>query len=949
MPASAVKNLLLLSIFSFVPIIWVQAFDDEPGPEIIRFQIVPEQESFECERGVWLNAIVTNISTMPVAVVWGDYPYDDLLKFELARPDGGVTPPPRQRLCPPVDALTSRDVITLLPGESRERMIVLSMMPGGNVQTFRFVYPGEYLLRTRLRVIPVESTPDSRASYRQSGEETWVQADELKLKVLGTVPDPTLHFSMRGVVEDTEGDPIPDAEIHVESQHEGFGVDGVYWHRIDRVVTDGRGRFGIEGLDRSVARYRLIITHPDHPNRFVEIPTTSNEGIVELDPLQMRDGFLLPGIVTDVDGNPIVGARVSTSFDRTYWTNLEGKFEASGFVTSIEELAEAPQFQIWKRGWVDAEEPELIEIEGRPIVRYTLMPESEQQITGIARFENGELATNCDLYVYRSPSDGYPIESTIDVTGRFAIDWPQVAGRSNHGVVVVLSPGEHHLPRRAWIAPFDEIAPGESNVEFTFPDSKSLAVTVTPTNTLPESATMTVNVRLATAGNREQWLFEEHLPSTGGSLSWDRLSPGDYKIEVTIDHANHWNWNETVTIASDADVPATCDFDLPELLFGDATIQVVTSDGVTPWRGGNLWIDSSHGWGSIPVRNGRASLRDIPAGRIQVSVHTDGYARTRLHGEIIAGETVELGILRALTIDEGSGLVVGRVLLMDGGPAIGARVQAIGGSYGRAPHLGGEPVDGDGLFEIRLDPGKQTLQVELSHIAAIDSTNGGFNQGFFSFSQRQLAMQVDVEAGEESQIEIVIPPMTSELQIGGESLGTALLYVPLDASMTFEDTKSWNSMMDAGITFTQLPEGLAQLILSRPLSEDEFTDRHQPHVHVWEHRWVDIEGKASTLEVEEVQAARVQVSLTSADGEPITNFLLRATPQYDDLPEHIRAMRTPTEVRSTGVYVEDGNGVLYLAPGRYDVSISEGGRTITRSVEIHHQETVTLEVEREAD
>ncbi len=913
----------------------------------MKFQVIPERESFVAEQGVWLTVVATNISNEPVSIVWGDYPYDDLFEFEVVRPDGAMTPPPRRRLCPPVEALTARDILTLAPGESRERAIVLAMMPGANIQTFRFVYPGTYLIRSQVRLISVRPAADGADYFESASEPTDIACENIEVAVQAPVPDPTLFCSMTGLVVDSNGEPVPSVEIDVEAQHQGFySIDGLYWQHVDRVATDREGRFSIEGLDRGVARHRLHFHHPEHPFASLEIPTRTNEGIIELDPITLADGYLMEGLVTDNNCVPIVGARVTTGVRRDLWTNREGRFRDTGFPTALEGLESPPHLQAWKRGWVESGPPSFERINGEVRLHQVLVPETQQQVSGFARFANGEVAADLDLYVYRDPSDGYPIEAATDAAGRFAVDWPAYPGQTNHGLVAVLEQGERHLPRRTWVASFDDLQPGQSDVEFVFDSSRRLEVDVIPSKELPESTTMTVNVSLKLAGNREQILFAEQLPSTGGQLAWDRLSPGSYLVNVRIDRAEHWNWTQEVAIGSDDEVAAECRVELPELLFGSATLQVVTSDSVTPWPSGDLWMDSTYGWGPVPVRAGRATIRDVPAGPIHVEVHTDGYARTHLHGEILPGETVELGTLKALTLEEGTGLVFGRVLLSGGGPAIGARVEVQGGSYGRAPHLGGDGVDGDGLFEIRLDPGRQTLGVDVDHVTALAGDNEVQSSEFAMFSQRRLNAAVDVVAGGETQIEITVPEMTGEVQITGQPIGTAMLNMPIDDSLSYQDMMPFvfDDATTSGAAFTRVPHGLAQISISRGLPESEFPDTADGFRNVWEHHWANVSSDPAVVEVGNLAAGRLRVRLRNAAGVPIASYMLKAAPAFDALPAEVQAARQPEQIQSTGAYIETGVGIMYLAPGRYEATVTHQGQTITRTVEIRDGETVDLDL-----
>jgi protocatechuate 3,4-dioxygenase beta subunit len=918
-----------------------RADDNESLASPIEFQVVPERDSFPADQGVWLTVAATNAGREPVTFVWGDYAYEDLFEFEVVRPDGTGIPPPRGRISPPIEALTPRDIVTLASGDRIERTIVLAMMYGGNVQPFRFLYPGTYLIRPRIRLSQVRLV-GGEEYFESSAPPIVVTCAEIETTVEAIAPDPTLTFSMTGVVVDSNGDPVANAEIDVEAQYQGFsGFDGVNWMRVDRVATDGRGRFSVEGLDRAVVSHRLLLHHPDHPIKSQEIPTRVNEGIVEIDPIALAEGHVIEGRVTDPEGTPIVGVRVTTGVDREVWTNREGRFRDTGFPTELASLETPPPLQAWKRGWVEAGPPTLEVIDGTAKLHQILIPESQQQVAGVARFADGDPAANRDLYIYRAPSDGYAIETTTDALGRFTVDWPAFPGVTNDGVAAILEPGERHLPRRAWVTEFSDLEAGASNVEFLFDATGELSVDVVPTNELPASKTMTVNVSLKLPGNREQILFTEPLSAGGGNLSWNRMSPGDYLVNVRIDGAEHWNWMQEATIAGSAQA-AECRIELPELQFGSGTLKVVTSSGA-PWAG-DLWMDSSYGWGPVRVFNGEAEINDVPAGPIHIEVHTEGFARTHLHGNIVVGETVDLGTLEALTLDEGTGMVFGRVLLAGGGPALGARVEVAGGTYDLPPHLGGQQVDGDGLFAIRLDPGRKTLRIDVDRSLQPENDPNAVQSDVILFAQRRLQVEVDVVAGGETETEVILPEMSSEVLITGSGVGTAVLHMPLEGDMSYQDTLpiAFGGEQEV-VSFHGTPRGLAQVSIARRLPDSLFADTADGYRTVWEHHWIEVDSQHESIELAELEAGRVIARLRNADGTAVEQFLLRAGPASDELPAFVREADPANEIQSSGAYIENGVGILYLAPGRYDISTTHQERVLTQPVEIEAGETAELD------
>jgi hypothetical protein len=214
---------------------------------------------------------------------------------------------------------------------------------------------------------------------------------------------------------------------------------------------------------------------------------------------------------------------------------------------------------------------------------------------------------------------------------------------------------------------------------------------------------------------------------------------------------------------------------------------------------------------------------------------------------------------------------------------------------------------------------------------------------------RRLHRDVDVVAGGETQVEIVMPETRGTIRIHGE-FKNALLIEQIDAHTTFRDQAY--GFTDAagrwGADFDRLPFGLAQIVVSRNLAASSFADTPDGFRSVWEHHWVEVGSEPVSLELQELRAGRLMASLRGASEAPITQFTLRAAPLYDGLPEEVRNRLSADQIQSTGAFIESEVGVLYLAPGRYEVSITAMGKTVFREVEIVEGETVEIDAELEA-
>ena len=118
--------------------------------------------------------------------------------------------------------------------------------------------------------------------------------------------------SAAGIVLEQDGKPVPGAIVLSAGNREGFAPsfqrpgEGVLG------ITDSRGRWSLTN-----APERLIITHPDYLRETV---------FAASEVTLLRNGIKLSGVVTDLSGRGIEGARILGG-DFPLWTPSGGRFE----------------------------------------------------------------------------------------------------------------------------------------------------------------------------------------------------------------------------------------------------------------------------------------------------------------------------------------------------------------------------------------------------------------------------------------------------------------------------------------------------------------------------------------------------------------------------------------------------------------------------------------------
>ena len=224
-------------------------------------------------------------------------------------------------------------------------------------------------------------------------------------------------------VEDHNGNSLPGANVRMRARFEPFfgigSFDGNFWHgdvaSLDRVVagvTSEAGRVRFEGLplwqaDKTRVSAEDAVYDANNPYEVtVTLPERSWTEGVHLAPghnthtlvVGQRPVRSIAGQVRDIEGEPIVGARVAV-LDREAHSFTDGSFLVDGVVTgeiSVEVLASAAGFADLRRNLVLGESTHVENVD--------LVLAAPAVVAGMVVDDGGHAISGSRLYLER-PSD----------------------------------------------------------------------------------------------------------------------------------------------------------------------------------------------------------------------------------------------------------------------------------------------------------------------------------------------------------------------------------------------------------------------------------------------------------------------------------------------------------------------------------------------------------------
>ena len=257
-------------------------------------------------------------------------------------------------------------------------------------------------------------------------------------------------ITLRGVVVDEVGQPLPSARLRVTEGRVSFGFD----FGGEPTVVDGEGRFVVHGLEPGSCHLTVAATGFIPEARQIELKREARE---EEQRFQLRRGASVAGAVFDDVGRPIAGARVGALRSRRVSSGIDvQQFNSSDMVETGENggfvLAgiegDSVTLRISAAG--HASESEANVVVGRTDVIVQL--QRLGSVSGVLRDPNGAAIANSEVRARTGGGDGLVAiadasmtmpsmtSARTDENGEFRL------GGVRPGVVTLSAEGETHLP-----------------------------------------------------------------------------------------------------------------------------------------------------------------------------------------------------------------------------------------------------------------------------------------------------------------------------------------------------------------------------------------------------------------------------------------------------------------------------------------------------------------------
>ncbi len=204
-------------------------------------------------------------------------------------------------------------------------------------------------------------------------------------------------------------------------------------------------------------------------------------------------------------------------------------------------------------------------------------------------------------------------------------------------------------------------------------------------------------------------------------LTFDRLAPGAYRVEVSLQRARQVSWDSKVTVPNEPPFATSAEVTIPALKFGGIKARFLLPDGKSPAALMRVWLDTAGGRLDVTTdQNGSFRATDLLAGPIQLSPGAaPGVAQVPIVGhQIEGGRITYLGTVTLQHVDAVFGWLEGHLQFDDGKPLGPAQVTGlyagIDGGLIRMPAMfRAEAVDARGNFRVRLPKGKQRVVINL--------------------------------------------------------------------------------------------------------------------------------------------------------------------------------------------------------------------------------------------
>lgn len=715
----------------------------KPGEASLRYEAGPQSQAIDMGTAVHIVVKLTNEGTEPITLIWGDFSYDAVYRFDIECNGKKIRSLNKYPL-PPLNRIQPKFIKTLAPGDRADRVVDMSFFGGGSYQLRE---PGTYTFKPSFTAITVERT-GSGQEFREIRRET-IEAAPFTLTIRGT---PLMEASsgfgrvkISGKVVDAAGAPIPTAKV-------SFGS-------LEKMV-DPNGEFVFERLPDAMPLLKLTATAPGYP-------VIKKEIINQPPRKDYRQQFTLDksaavtarGMVVDENGRPLEGVQVTYYNEGVMvgayasvvaYTDKSGRFELPGITPAGDRIRLSVSTDRHMQNFAATLKEAL-----SGAWKLVLPSVAAMTVTGHAYFADGKPAAGRNIRIVKK---GIPYDNSIqpdktDAAGAFSIRMhstdPFVA------TAILENPVEgnsYKIPHGYWQAEAGTVSPGQKGLKLVFDKRGRIDVVLKPAGKLPAGNEFKIDCDYLELGKSNPVpVATRTISASQLTASFDSLSSGTYTIRVTELGKLGRYWTSTVPLAATGDFHATHTVRIPKNEVGTIRARIVGQDESTPIRGGNVTVSVPGRQDQFIFRNGVFEVADIPAGEASLAVYSGGYELCHATGVVRADAVSDFGTIVLLPQENRTGWVGGRVLYDDGTPALGACFRD--GYQIRS-------VDGNGFYRKEVYAGRSVVEIGLAGVPRFPHPG----ERGIHFLDRNEALMVqpvcaimDVKPGETVKHDFVIP------------------------------------------------------------------------------------------------------------------------------------------------------------------------------------------------
>jgi hypothetical protein len=912
----------MMLILAFCLSVCQAARSAEPS---LLYEVVPAVTEIDFGGKLFVEAALTNRGNQSVTVYWGDYAYPAMYRFDIvhlaSRQAVLNTRLPVWNDHVPSSA-EERKFKTLEPGETVRYKILLSALPAANGQYVFFRRPGKHRIQPSLQVT-TDAMLDAASGAVLDRDDAWagsLTAEAFTIDVRPPGPDLDVGTDISGTVVTADGDPVPRAIVQLYRKVPSFGSwNGMVEQIVDQTRADANGKYQFQRVPADSLSYRLVGWAPDRPANATTVPNDDSTRFDAVD-INLPDGITMRGRVVDSQGLPLRDVRVSSQM----LTGEDGRFSVV-----VPKDRTPLSVDLWRRGFVGISVQTDKQTATGGKWQIEMYSEQSVRVRGTATYVDGQPVSDSNLVFTLKPigDQNIPnrqvteIRCDTDSDGGFAATLPAPAEYT--ATAKALKRNDSGIGRE-WTCEVDRLSTEAAPLKLRFDNRGSIQVKLTSTSELPESQTLVVN---CFSGQNHRLVAQQKVAADARQVIFDRLAPGAYRVEVSLEQAKQNSWARMVIVPSQTPFAVSAQFTIPALKFGGIKARFLMPDGVTPAAFMKVWLATEGGGLAVTTdQNGGFRATDLLAGPIQLTPGAaPGVAQVPIRGHQIEGSRITyLGTVTLKHVDDEFGLLEGTLQSDDGrkvGPAqIAGLYAGIEGGGVMIPSMfRAEAVDVNGDFQVRLPKGKQKIVINLGLATPI----GGFVTLGGQESKR-LILDADIQAGktttrnvmlqhrrEHAEVTVSWKKPDQNLQLVGVVEQAGLLWV----------STLYSSGQASAYTFKRVPAGKFY-VLARDYSQPYFSLRSLPE-----------DAAQQTIELGSPTGELLVSVSNAANKQPIKDLGITVTALLAKQPVFVcsvpakAAGRDNETARGNRMFQQLNDGTMRIrgiTAGEYQLTVSDG-------------------------